>query len=165
MIKKRKYQLVEDYIVANREAHYRTAYSYVKNKENALDIIQESIYKALHSIDKLTDIEAMKPWFYRILINTALDFIRKHKKMSYVENDILDLNASANDDHYTDIDLQEALDELPSLYKTVIILKYFEGFKLEEIATILDENINTIKTRLYTGLKKLRIKMEAEKTQ
>ncbi|WP_203363320.1 sigma-70 family RNA polymerase sigma factor [Bacillus sp. REN10] len=165
MTKKRKYQLVEDYMIANREAHYRVAYSYVKSKENALDIIQESIYKALHSIDKLADIEAIKPWFYRILINTALDFIRKHKKISYVENEILDLTAPANEDHYTDIDLQQALDDLPALYKTVIILKYFEGFKLEEIAKILDENVNTIKTRLYTGLKKLRIQMEVEENQ
>ncbi|MET0958889.1 MAG: sigma factor, partial [Psychrobacillus psychrotolerans] len=70
MTKSEKFQLVENYIVENQNAHYRLAYSYVKNKESALDIIQESIMKALNSIDSLEQIQYLKTWFYRILINT-----------------------------------------------------------------------------------------------
>ncbi len=63
-------------------------------------------------------------------------------------------------DSYEDIDLKRALDELPYKYKTIIILRYFEDMKIEEIAAILDINVNTVKTRLYKALEKLRIKLD-----
>ncbi|MBO1912006.1 hypothetical protein J4G37_45340, partial [Microvirga sp. 3-52] len=56
MTKKEKFKLVEKFILENREAHYRLAYSYVRNKDTALDIVQESILKALNSIDRLDEI-------------------------------------------------------------------------------------------------------------
>ncbi len=56
----------------------------------------------------------------------------------------------------TDIDLQRALDTLPEQDKAVVILRFFEEMKLEEIADILEENVNTVKSRLYRSLKKLR---------
>jgi RNA polymerase sigma-70 factor (ECF subfamily) len=49
---------------------------------------------------------------------------------------------------------------LPHNYRLIISLRYFEDLKLEEIADILGENLNTVKTRLYAGLKKLRIELE-----
>ena len=56
MTKNEKFDLVENFIVDNREAHYRLAYSYVRNKENALDIVQDAILKALGcSIDRLEE--------------------------------------------------------------------------------------------------------------
>jgi RNA polymerase sigma-70 factor (ECF subfamily) len=62
-------------------------------------------------------------------------------------------------DEYENFDLQRALDNLPDNCHTIIILRYFEDFKIEEIAEILNENTNTVKTRLYKSLKMLRIKM------
>lgn len=56
----------------------------------------------------------------------------------------------------TDIDLQRALDTLPKQDKAVVILRFFEEMKLEEIADILEENVNTVKSRLYRSLRKLR---------
>ncbi len=56
-------------------------------------------------------------------------------------------------DKYTDLDLRRALEELPIEYKSIIILRFFEDLKIEEVAIILDENVNTVKTRLYTALK------------
>ena len=51
---------------------------------------------------------------------------------------------------------------MPEKYRSIIILRYFEDLKLQEIAEILNQNVNTVKTRLYTGLKKLRIEMNDE---
>jgi RNA polymerase sigma-70 factor (ECF subfamily) len=62
-------------------------------------------------------------------------------------------------DNYEDFDLQKALEALPDKYRTVIVLRYFEDLKIEEIAEILNENINTVKTHLYKSLEKLRIHM------
>ena len=56
--------------------------------------------------------------------------------------------------------LQEALDQLDARDKSVIILRYFEEYQLNEIADILEENISTVKSRLYRSLKKLRLQLE-----
>lgn len=159
MTKKEKFKLVEKFLIENREAHYRLAYSYVRNKENALDIVQDSIVKALNSIDRLEEIAYFKTWFYRIIVNTSIDFIRKHKRMTVMDDDVLSVYLPQLEDELTDMDLQDAIDQLPSTYKTLIILRFFEDLKIEEIAAITNENMNTTKTRLYSALKKLRIEV------
>lgn len=58
--------------------------------------------------------------------------------------------------------MKRALFELPDEERIIVELKYFEDMKLDDIATILNENVNTIKTRLYRSLKKLRIRLEEE---
>ena len=151
-----KRKKVEKYIIENREYYYRLAYSYVKNEADSLDVIQESIIKALISIESLKEIEKVKSWFYKIVIRTSIDYIRKYKKY----NDMIDISEIINNgksDQYKDLDLYKALDELDETYKTIIILRYFEDMKINDIADILDENPNTVKTRLYAGLKKLKI--------
>ncbi|MEO2604472.1 sigma-70 family RNA polymerase sigma factor [Clostridium butyricum] len=151
-----KRKKVEKYIIEDREYYYRLAYSYVKNEADSLDVIQESIIKALISIESLKEIEKVKSWFYKIVIRTSIDYIRKNKKY----NDMIDISEIINNgksDQYKDLDLYKALDELDETYKTIIILRYFEDMKINDIADILDENPNTVKTRLYAGLKKLKI--------
>lgn len=149
-----------DYVVKNKESHYRLAYSYVKNVDDALDIVQESIYKAISSINSLKNPNYIRTWFYRIVINTSLDFLRKREKVIVVDEEILSNYDSSTTDIYQDIDLQRALENLPDDYRTIIILRFFEDLKIEEIAEILDQNVNSVKTRLYKTLKKLRIEMK-----
>lgn len=60
------------------------------------------------------------------------------------------------------IDLMQALDSLPAQDKAVVILRFFEDKKLEEIADILEENVNTVKSRLYRSMKKLRNTLAAD---
>lgn len=141
----------------HKEDFYRLAFSYVKNQEDALDIVQESIKKALISIETIQKSGSIKSWFYKIVVRTSIDFLRKQKKITLVDNQTIEFLSNGKVDEYNDIDLYNALDELPTQYKTVIILRFFEDLKLEEIAEIMDENINTVKTRLYRGLKLLRI--------
>lgn len=57
------------------------------------------------------------------------------------------------EDHYENIDLKRALDQMNPQDKAVIELRYFEDMKIEDIAKVLDENVNTVKSRLYRGLK------------
>ncbi len=160
MNKKKKYLLIENYLLENQQAHYRFAYSYVKNKEQAMDILQDSIIKALRSIDALDKVQYLKTWFYRILINTSLDLIQKDKKIVYVEDNVLDYHLPVQEDEMRDIDLYEAIDHLSGPDKTVIILRYFEDMKIDDIAKLLGENKNTVKSRLYATLKKLRALLE-----
>ena len=162
MTKDEKFELVERYIVENQQTYYRLAFSYVKNKENALDIVQEAILKALRSIDRLDEVNYMKTWLYRIIVNTAIDFIRKHQRVSTMEDDNLQGHLPFSENEMSDLDLQEAVDQLPPMYKTIIILRFFEDLKIDEIADITGDNVNTVKTRLYSALRKLRIEMGEE---
>ena len=162
MKKKDKVRQFEDYVVKYKEPIYRLAYSYVRNADDALDIVQESIYKGISSLDSLKDFSAIKTWFYRIVVNTSLDFIRKRNREILVDAKYLLTNDSGDVDSYADIDLERALDNLPDMYRIIIILRYFEDLKINEIAKVLDININTIKTRLYRGLELLRTNMYIE---
>lgn len=149
-----------NYVIENKEKYYRLAYSYVKNKEDALDIVQESIYKAISSLSTIESPEYIKTWFYRIVINTSLDFLRKQKKIIITDDETLEFYSPGADDNYEDIDLQRALEELPPNYRSIIVLRFFEDLKIEEIADVLELNVNTVKTRLYSALKKLRLSLE-----
>ena len=76
----------------------------------------------------------------------------------------MNLNIAKND-NYENFDLMESLDNLPDIYRSIIILRYFEDLKLQDIADILNENLSTVKTRLYTGLERLRIVLNDHEKQ
>ncbi|CEN77651.1 RNA polymerase sigma factor [Paraclostridium sordellii] len=159
--KKIKESKVKDYIVENQEKFYKIAYSYVKNEDDALDIVHDAICKALQKIDTLKNIEVVKTWFYKILVNSAIDYIRKNNKYVRLSQEDM-INEKISNDIYSDIDLEQALDRLPEEYKSIIMLRYFEDMKIEEIANVLQQNINTVKTKLYKGLRRLKIKINTE---
>ncbi|WP_339148676.1 MULTISPECIES: sigma-70 family RNA polymerase sigma factor [unclassified Sutcliffiella] len=162
MKKKHMKKLLVTCINEHKEDFYRLAFSYVKNQEDALDIIQESIKKALISIETVQKAESIKSWLYTIIIRTSIDFLRRQKKITPMDDQTIELLSLGNEDEYKDIDLSNALEELPVKYKTVIILRYFEDMKLDQIAEIIGENVNTVKTRLYRGIKLLRISITEE---
>ena len=60
------------------------------------------------------------------------------------------------------MDLRRALEQLEPLDRTVIVLRFFEGLQLNQIAQVLDENLNTVKSRLYRSLKKLKLSLTDE---
>lgn len=151
---------IADYVIRYKENIYRLAFSYVKNTDDALDIVQEAIFKALSSKDSLKNPDYIKTWFYRIVVNTSLDLLRKQKKLVVVDDETLFSYDTGTVDDYPNIDLQKALDSLPDNYRSIIVLRYFEDLKLEEVAEILNENVNTVKTHLYRSLEKLRIEMK-----
>ena len=163
MKKSKAIDQLTQFIIENKEDFYRLAYSYVKNSEDALDIVQESIKKALIAKDFLKESQSIKSWFYKIVVNTSLDFLRKTKKISLVDEETLDFFSTGREDSYQNIDLKRSLEDLPIKYRSVIILRYFEDLKIDEIAEILHINVSTVKTRLYKALEILRIKMKDER--
>lgn len=148
------------FITENKEDFYRLAYSYVKNKEDALDIVQESIKKAILTKGSIRDAKSIKSWFYRIVVNTSLDFLRKRKRVTFVDDETLDFYSSGKEDVYKHLDLEKSIDELPVKYRSIIVLRFFEDLKIEEVAQVLGEKESTIKTRLYKALDMLRIKLK-----
>lgn len=154
--KKENRKLIEKIILEKYNQYYRLAYSYVHNQEDANDIVQNGAYKALRSSHTLKNSEYAETWVYRIMLNECFQYFRYPKLLSYdaiqEENGV---EVGGIEDNYANIDLQRAIDALPKKDKAIIILKYFEDKTLEDIAYILDENINTVKSRLYRSMKKL----------
>ncbi|MGN1145701.1 MAG: sigma-70 family RNA polymerase sigma factor [Acetatifactor sp.] len=153
--KKTKEKLVEDKLLSNYNRYYRLAYSYVHNEADAGDIVQNGAYKAILNSDTLRQEQYVETWLYRIMLNEIFSFLRKPAMSSIDE-----VAETGREDTYENLDLARALDSLEKEDRLVIQLRYFEDMKLEEIAAILDENLSTVKSRLYRTIKKLRIKLE-----
>lgn len=127
---------------------YKTAYSYVKNEDDALEILQECTYKAMINIIKLKNPSYFKTWITRIVINCSLDFINKSSNICSLndEVEIKVINTSISIDEK--LDLYNAIDLLRDKYKTVIILKYFNDMTIENISNVMEIPENTVKTYL-----------------
>lgn len=151
---------VEQILLENYQKYYRLAYSYTKNEDDALDVVQESACKAIKDCKKVKDKAYLATWLYRIVVNTAIDFIRKNHREESYENQL----EPAHEDTYVDFDVMNSLSALDEKERTIIILRFFEDLKLEEIAKVTEESVSTIKSRLYRALKKLKIELSAEET-
>ena len=152
-----KKQLLENYLLQNIDSAFRFAYSYMKNREDAEDVVSESIIKALKSVKSLKDEENIKPWFYKIIVNTALNNLKKRNRLVYISEE-LDSEKGKNDD-YSALSFESLTEKLDVRYKGIIVMRFFENMSIKEIAQTLDMNENTVKTRLYRGLEILRIQL------
>lgn len=155
---KKNQKQVEQILLTNYNSYYRLAYSYVHNDADAGDIVQNGAYRAIRGCHTLRQTEYAATWVYRIMLNEIFRFCRLQNKEDISLDEIS--VEQGKEDTYEDLDLQHALDSLSIKDKAVVELRFFEERGLEEIAEILDENINTVKSRLYRSMKKLRLKLE-----
>lgn len=155
-----KREKLETYVTENINKIYRLAFSYVKNEHDAEDIVNESVRRALDGIEQLRNEEFLGTWFFRIVINTSNTYLKSKSKLIYLD-EIVE-NSLTTEDKYQDTDLYDAVMKLDSKYRIVIILKFYEDMTIERISEVLDENISTVKTKLYKALKKLRLEIDKE---
>ncbi|QJA09078.1 sigma-70 family RNA polymerase sigma factor [Romboutsia sp. CE17] len=144
----------EEAINTYKEYLYKTAFLYTKNEHDALDIYQETVYKAYINISKLRNPNFFKTWITKILINNVNIKNRHYSKFqdAQVEDYIEDISYS---DLEESIDLYDAIDSLDEKYKTPIILQYFQDLTILQIAEVMECNENTIKSYIRRGKKKL----------
>lgn len=150
-----------DYLVTDQARFYRLAYSYLKNREEALDAVQTAVCRALEKQGELKEPEALRAWFYHILVHVCMDVLRSRKRVTLIPPEALDAG-NYEDPLPSDGTLAQRVDALPPEVGTIIKLRFYEDLSLKEISTVTGWNLNTVKTRLYTGLKKLRISMEGD---
>ncbi|RKI26392.1 sigma-70 family RNA polymerase sigma factor [bacterium 1xD8-6] len=154
-------QQVEDKILESYESMYRIAFTYVKNADDAMDVVQDSAYKAIKYAASVKKEQYIETWIYKIVINCAIDFIKKNQKE--ILTDIPEeLERPAAPENEQDFDTIGALDILNEKERAIIILRFFEEKKLEEIARILNINLSTVKSMLYRSLKKLKVELKKE---
>ena len=149
--------LVED----KSDSFYRVAYGYVHNPEDAKDIVQEAVCKAYVGKGHLKEREKFYPWFYRILTNTAISFLRKHTRTVPWDEEILNIPADPEEECWGDsLWVKECLARLEDKSRTVIVLKIYENMTFAEIAQVLRKPENTVKTLYYRGLRSLKERMQ-----
>lgn len=159
-MKKSKYDVIVEHILENQAKSYRIAYSYVPEKEAALDIVQNAICKALENYSSLRKEEAVKSWFYKILVNEAVQYIRKNRREISCEPEKIKEEVYVERAYEPGEEVYRKVCELPEQMRTVVLLHYFEQLTLKEIAEVTDTNLNTVKTRLYAALKRLKTMVE-----
>lgn len=152
-----KEETLTQYIVEHQSAFYRLAFSVLKDSDEALDAVQAAVCRALERQDSLRNPGALKTWFYRILMNSCNDILRQRMRAVPLPSE---WEPAREDPEPADDDLTRRIEALPPDVGTVIRLRFYEELSLKEISRITGQNLSTVKSRLYAGLKKLRIAME-----
>lgn len=145
---------ITDFIYENQAALYRLAFAYTRSREAALDIVQDTVVQALTHATSLRSAEAVKPWVYRILVNESLAYLRRNKRFLLVEE--LPEREAEDADVGERLDVYRAVSRLEPKLRTVVMLRFYEDMKLEDIARITGTKLSTVKSRLYTALGRLR---------
>lgn len=154
----------ENYITQNLDKIYWFAFTYTRTREVAEDIVNDSVVKALKALHTLQDPTRMGAWFYRIVANTALSWIRSSKRELNLDQALAEAIPD-QEDGFSDLNFNQMIQMLDSKSRCIVVLRYFEDRSFDDIAHILDENANTVKTRLYRALKVLRIEMEGSRNE
>jgi len=133
------------------------AMTFTRNEEDAKDLTQETMLKAIHYRNYYTPQTNFKAWVFTIMRNIFINnYRRKSKQNTIFDNTpnefLLDHNqAAVPNGAETTIrmkDINKAIHELPSIFKQPFML-YFEGYKYHEIADMLNEPLGTIKSRIH----------------
>ncbi|WP_227940477.1 sigma-70 family RNA polymerase sigma factor [Alkalihalobacillus deserti] len=148
-------ECLEELLVLHGDQLYRTAYLYVRNREDALDAVQEASYKAFLSIGQLKNENFFLTWLTKILINCAYDVLKKSKKELPLNN-FVELTADKKEKRVENLDLLEAVNRLNERHKNAIILFYFQDLPISEIAKVMNIPENTVKTYLSRGKERLK---------
>ena len=141
---------------------YNFSYRQLKQHDLAQEVTQKTFIKAYEKLDTLHDNDRFKPWLYRIANNYCTDEGRRNARMNKLKQ-VVGLTAEIQQSPELDYQQEETksvfrtlIDEIPGPQRTVILMKEYEGLKFREIAEILGESENTIKSRMYYGLTALR---------
>lgn len=137
--------------------------SYCENRDDALEIMNDGFLKVFKSLDKIENIERIKPWLRRIMINVAIDHFRKN-----VKNQTIQLPENSIEPNFGDTsvyaqlsseDIMKAVQSLPTNYRLVFNLYAIEGYSHKEIGEMLNMAESTSRANLSLANGLLREKL------
>ena len=140
-------------IETNKQQMYKVVRSYLPDEADIADAIQDTVEAAYRTIGYLDQANYFRTWLVRILINKCIDIRRKKQKESPAEI-FPDQGEVCRE--LMDCEFEELMSALDEKYRTVLLLYYGEGFKISEIAQLLEMEENTVKSRLSRGREKFR---------
>jgi len=132
----------------NRLSFYKTAKAILRDEDDVEDAIQDALETAYKNIETLKEPKYFKTWMTRILINKCYDILRKKSKFVTVESEELENNPDEKD-FTSKVEIEFILDKLDKELREIVMLFYYNDFKQEEIAKILDIPKGTVKSRLF----------------
>ena len=131
---------------------YRVAYSYLKNRPDAEDALQETFLRLIRGRVAFVDAQHEKAWLIRTVSNVCRDML-KAKSRHHLDLDAQTQLAAPEPEANA---LLAAILALPGKYKTAVYLYYYEGYAVSEIADMLRQSPNTVKTWLSRARKALK---------
>ena len=134
---------------------YRVSRGILRDSQDQLDAVQDAVMSAWVNVGKLRKREYFETWLTRILINKCYDVIKARRRLVPLE-EVPERAAPEG----ANAELYDAIEALSEEYRLPIVLHYMEGYKLREIADILELPMGTVKTRLLRGKKRLREQLE-----
>jgi RNA polymerase sigma-70 factor (ECF subfamily) len=154
-----------------QERIYATVYHMTSNHEDASDLAQETFIKGYQALKAFKGDSSFYTWVYRIAVNKTINFLKQRKNKSHLSLNDLDVNAENDPDMVTLVsdktprreaglsELQEklnaAMQKLSPVHRLVVTLHDVQGLPHEEIATIMDCNIGTVRSRLFYARQQL----------
>ncbi|CAL1518331.1 RNA polymerase sigma factor [Chitinophaga sp. MM2321] len=155
-------------VVPVRQKLYRFAFRLLGNEEDAQDITQDVLMKVWGMQEKMRELQNMEAWCMRITRNMALDKIKSKKyrtadeldragEMPALQQKSPHMVTEQNDVMHK---VRGAISDLPEKYRTIIQLRDMDGFSYQEIADILDIDMNEVKVNLHRARKTVREKLQ-----
>lgn len=145
---------------------FRLAFSILRNREDALDVVQETLMRVYENLDSYLPGHNFGAWVLRIARNLSLDHYRHYRGQKRSKKDEVPLSlvessvASPSEDQRKKVMkqlLEEAAAALPEKQRLVFILRHFQGFTHEEIADVLDVAVGTVKSLHFKALARIKI--------
>jgi RNA polymerase sigma factor (sigma-70 family) len=177
MEKEREYhKIFEKEFLPHADALYNFAYHMTYSEDDANDLVQETYLKAFKFIEKFDQGTNAKAWLFKILKNAYINEYRKKvrqpNRVDYEE--IVNYHQEEEDTSYSSYsdlrdemfknligdDISNAINSLPSDFRTVILLNDVEEFSYEEISKIIDIPIGTVRSRLHRARNLLKEKLK-----
>ncbi|KAB2814766.1 RNA polymerase sigma factor [Phaeocystidibacter luteus] len=144
------------------------AFRYVNDREDAVEILNTAFVKIFKNLDSYDIEKPLKPWIRRIMVNTAIDFLRVRRRIADSGDIELAPEPGVQESVTSNLAYEEILkliQQLSPSYRTVFNLFVIEGYKHEEIADMLGISVGTSKSNLFKAKAHLRValeKLEAE---
>lgn len=152
-MKKHEYNFVIDELSAQL---YRYAFHFLRNQEDAKDIIQD-VFEKMWLNRKTIELETVKPWLYRCTHNAMVNFIAKKSRTSYMSNQELPKTTSPFDSSFESMQVVDRMVSiLPPTQKSIILLRDIEGYTYKEIGLILDLSASQVKVYLFRARMKIK---------
>lgn len=171
-----QHQVFEEEFLPHLDALYNFAFHLTYDEDDANDLVQDTYLKALRFFDSYVPGSNPKAWLFTILKNGFInEYRRKGRRPNQVNYDDANKIQQAEDARYNDHfrikedlfdnlmgdEVTNAINALPVEYRTAILLCDVEDFKYDEIATILDVPIGTVRSRLHRARNMLKEKLHA----
>jgi RNA polymerase sigma factor (sigma-70 family) len=139
---------------------YRTAYYLLGNEQDALDATQDALIRIYSNIGSYREEAQFKTWTQRIITNLCIDRFRKRKDIVSIDEHDLPLRSAKTVEDEVVLsgladDIQQAINQLPEHFRTVVVMRYIQDFSYNEISELLDIPLNTVKSHLFRARKLL----------